>query len=397
MMDGATILVKVAAREISAMVSGRLMRLMLLILPLIGMGLFTALFFHGVPENLPVAVCDMDRSGLSRSIVRMVEATPDMAVVPVQDLTSGRQAIYTGAAYGLLVLPEHMERTLLAGGAPASRFYLNNQFMLAAGLLTRSMTGVYAAASMGAKLQVTQAQGVPEMRSRERASGIHINRHVLFNPNLDYRWFLHASLCPFLMKIFIMCATVWAVGGEMKRQRVASWLEVAGGRVHLALLGKLIPQTIWFTMMGWVMLVLFFGPMELPRPQDSRVLMLGVPLYVMACQSVALLFVAFTSEMAQAASFTSFYASSSFVFAGVTFPRVAMPLAARLWHDVLPLTYMVRLINEQTVRGLAPSQSLSSLWALLLIVIVCGGVAWTRLTIRLSAKKAELTTAGGMA
>ncbi|WP_300668730.1 ABC transporter permease [Desulfoluna sp.] len=396
-MDGAKSLLRVMAREVSAMVSGRLMRLMLLFIPLIGIGLFTALFYQGSPENLPVAVCDMDRSGLSRSIVRMVEATPDMSVMPVPDLAAGRQAILSGTAYGLLVLPEHMERTLLAGGAPASRFYLNNQLMLAAGLLTRSMSEVYSAASTGMKLRVTQAQGVPETRSRERTSGIHINRKVLFNPHLDYRWFLHSSLCPFLMKIFIMCATVWAVGGEIKRQRVDSWLEAAGGNIHLALLGKLLPHTLWFTLMGWGILVLFFGSMDLPKPQDPRALMVGMPLYVMACQSVALLFVAFTGEMAQAASFTSFYASSSFVFAGVTFPSAAMPLAARLWHDVLPLTYVVRLINEQTVRGLAPAQSLGTLGALVWIVVLCGGVAWCRLTFRLSAKNVALTTAGGVA
>ena len=81
----------------------------------------------------------------------------------------------------------------------------------------------------------------------------------------------------------------------------------------------------------------------------------------------------------------------------MTFPSAAMPLAARLWHDVLPLTYMVRLINEQTVRGLAPEHSIPTLGALLVLVLVCGGLSWIRLYQRLSADRGDLAASGGMA
>lgn len=395
-MERVTIISRVARRELDALVSGRLMLLLSVVLPLFAMALFTAMFRQGVPENLPVAVSDLDRTGLSRSITRMVEATPAMRVVPVEGVAEGRRALLSGKAYGLLLLPEHMERDALAGRAPVSRFYINNQVMLPAGVVKRAMMNVYATLSAGVKLNVSRAQGVPDVRARERAAGIHVASRTLFNPNLDYRWYLHSAICLFLLKIFIMCSTVWSVGGEIKRGRVPMWVEAAQGRIQLALLGKLAPLTLWFTLLTWAMLALLFGVMEMPIPERVVALMGGSFLFVLACQAVALFLVAFTGELTKAVSLTSFYAGSAFVFAGVTFPATAMPLAARIWHHLLPLTYMVQLMNEQALKGLTSEESLGAMVALLVIALVCGGAAWMKLYSKLGSIDSELRAAGGV-
>ncbi|VFQ45872.1 ABC transporter permease [Desulfoluna butyratoxydans] len=373
----------VVAREWDALLSDRLFRLLAVGFPLIALALFTALFRQGSPEDLPVAVCDLDRSTLSRSVVRMVDASSSMAVVQVDDPEAGHRAILSGRAYGLLILAEGMEREVVAGRAPVSRFYINNQIMLPAGVIKRAMLKVFTGASTGVKLRVNLAKGMPEARARERLSGIHVASRVLYNPNLDYRWYLYAAICPFLMKIFIMSATVWSVGREMKSETVPVWLQASEGRLHAALVGKLAPQTLWFTLVCWAMLAFFFGAMELPRPQRVVTLMGGTALFVAACQAAALFLVAFTGGLAKAVSMMSLYAGSAFVFAGVTFPAAAMPLPARVWHATLPLTHMVRLINEQALKGLAFEGSVGTLLAFVAIGLACGVPAWARLCQRL--------------
>jgi len=393
-MDAVKRVSKVMVREWHALVSDRLFRLLAVVFPLAVVALFTAMFQQGSPENLPVAVCDMDRTALSRSIIRMADASSSMALFSVEDLGEGRRAVLSGRAYGLLVLPERMEREVLAGGAPASRFYINNQIMLPAGVIKRAMLKVFSGVSAGVKLKVNLAKGMPEARARERLAGIQVASRILYNPNLDYRWYLYASICPFLMKVFIMCATVWSVGGEMKGGTVHEWVSAAEGRVHLALFGKLLPLTIWFTLVCWAMLAFFFGAMELPRPHGVVTLMGGTFLFVAACQAAALFLVAYTGELAKAVSMMSLYAGSAFVFAGVTFPAAAMPLAARIWHVTLPLTHMVRLINEQALKGLPPEGSLGTLGALASIGLVCGCFAWVRLFRRLSAGESVRAASG---
>ena len=58
------------------------------IVPLFPMALLTAVFSAGLATRLPIAVLDLDKSDLSRSIIRTVDATPDTAVaVPAVKLT----------------------------------------------------------------------------------------------------------------------------------------------------------------------------------------------------------------------------------------------------------------------------------------------------------------------
>src|SRR3979490_2674216 len=67
------------------------------IVPLALMALLTAIFTAGLATRLPIAVLDLDSSDLSRSIIRMVDATPDTAVaVRAGELAEGGGMIFSG-------------------------------------------------------------------------------------------------------------------------------------------------------------------------------------------------------------------------------------------------------------------------------------------------------------
>ena len=62
--------------------------------PLAMMAVLTAVFNAGLATQLPIGVLDLDGSDLSRSIIRTVDATPDVAVAAhVGDLAEGWHAL----------------------------------------------------------------------------------------------------------------------------------------------------------------------------------------------------------------------------------------------------------------------------------------------------------------
>ena len=82
------------------------------IVPLALMAVLAAIFSAGLATRLPIGVLDLDSSDLSRTIIRMVDATPDSAVaVRVGDLAEGRGMILSGKIHGLLMLPRDLQRT----------------------------------------------------------------------------------------------------------------------------------------------------------------------------------------------------------------------------------------------------------------------------------------------
>ena len=71
------------------------------VLPLALCVLLAFVFRSGVATNLPVAVVDLDRSSLSRQVVRMLDATPDVEVSARADsLPEARSLILSGRARG---------------------------------------------------------------------------------------------------------------------------------------------------------------------------------------------------------------------------------------------------------------------------------------------------------
>ena len=73
-----------------------------------------------------------------------------------------------------------------------------------------------------------------------------------------------------------------------------------------------------------------------------------------------------------------------------------MPLVARLWHEMIPLTHMIRLVNEQSLKGLGIGGSFSSCGALLAIALFCGVLGGVRFSKRLEGEGAssELSLGG---
>ena len=274
-MAGDSPLLAVMVREVKRVISSPLAMILTLVAPLAAFAIFASLFITAVPESLPVAVVDRDRSELSRTICRLVDASPAMALVRVPDEAAGRRALVSGQAYGLLVIPEGFAGRVKRRQAPVTPFYINNQLMLPAGVVKRAMMKIFATLSAGVKMKQLRALGLGEAQAEDRLFGIHAASHVLFNPNLNYRWFLLAAMGPFMLKIFTMCATVWALGSDAKEGGTALWQKAACGKAFSAILGKCIPYGIWFTVLMWAFLAFLFGPMGLPRPAGLLPLMVG--------------------------------------------------------------------------------------------------------------------------
>src|SRR5260370_9746288 len=110
------------------------------LVPLGLMALLIAIFSAGLATRLPIGVLDLDHSDLSRTVVRMVDATPDAAVdVHVGELAAGRQLIRSGQIYGLLMLPKDLQRDVFAGRRPEVVFFYNTQKMTSGNIVLRGV------------------------------------------------------------------------------------------------------------------------------------------------------------------------------------------------------------------------------------------------------------------
>ena len=175
------------------------------IVPLAQMAFLAAIFSAGLATRLPIGVLDLDGSDLSRTIIRMVDATPSSAVaVSVGDLAEGHSLILSGKIHGLLMLPRDLQRDVFAGRRPEVVFFYNTQTLTTGNLVASGVNAALPSSAAGIRLSLRTAQGQPLEFARASLQPIPVQINALFNPTLNYVFFLLTALIPSILQVVMV-------------------------------------------------------------------------------------------------------------------------------------------------------------------------------------------------
>lgn len=155
--------------------------------PLIGLIFFLSLMRDGLPENLPIAVVDMDDSSTSRQLTRLLDSFQILEVRErTQSFEEARIEMQRGHIYGIFYIPEDFAKKTITGKQPKISYYTNNSFLIAGSLLFRDMKIGATLANASVGLQTGLAKGYTEDLIMAALQPIVIDAHPLGNPWLNY-------------------------------------------------------------------------------------------------------------------------------------------------------------------------------------------------------------------
>ena len=353
---------------------------MTLFLPLVSFSIFWIIFNAGVPQGLPVLVHDADQSQTSRRLTRMLDTTRILTVAgQVTDLNQGMIMIRQGRAHALIHMPPHMERDILKGEAPAIVDYYNNAYLLIGSLIHKTVSQVVTTASKGINLLTREKKTELPDAAMMHIEPVAVRKHVLFNPYLNYFYYLTGTLQPAMLQIFIIFMTIFSFGIELKQGTGPGLYESGLGNTAAVIIGKLLPYSIIYILVGLFMNISLFQVPGFPFNGDLRVVVIGTVLFVFACQAMGLLMLCLTANMRMSLSLAAFYSATAFAFVGVTFPDTGMVMPAKLWARLLPLTYYISIFIEQAVKGAPFHVSLTNLYALSFFILAGILFSWHRM------------------
>jgi ABC-2 type transport system permease protein len=361
------------------------------IVPLAQMALLAAVFSAGLATRLPIGVLDLDNSDLSRTIIRMVDATPDSAVaVRVGDLAEGRGLILSGKIHGLLMLPRDLQRDVFAGRRPEVVFFYNTQTLTTGSLTARGVTAVVPTAAAGIRLSLRSAQGQPMELAQADLQPISVQIHALFNPTLNYIYFLLAALIPSILQTVMVTTSSYSVGLDFETRHRLRILRRLGGGLWPAMAGKILPYTILFMLVLGLSDTLMFAGLGLPRHGQSWLLIIAGLLFILSCQFLGALLALLLKPIASAVSIGTLLTAPAFGFMGIGFPRLGMNAFAYAYGALLPGTWYLTARIDQTVRGTPIDLSWKPLLILLAFTLALVGlVAWRLDGIRSAADRSS--------
>jgi ABC-2 type transport system permease protein len=346
----------VFGRELRRIVSRPVYPMMILFMPLGFLVFFGTLMPQGLPDKLPIGVVDHDGSSLSRKIIRQIDASQQTMVIKhYLHFSEARADVQEGKIRGFLEIPDNLMKDVTNGIQPTIHFYYDQSYLIPGSLVLKNLSYLMTTISAGANLQVRQARGQTYDEAMAQVLPISPEIHAIGNPWINYSVYLINVLLPGMLQLMIMMLTVYAIGIEIKKRRSLKWYRLSGRCMWKALLGKLLPYTIAFTIMGFFYDVALFKWMQYPLHNSMIWMFINTFLFVLAAQAMAVFMASLFPTLPVALSFTGLYGVLAFSYSGLSFPIDGMPIFMQGLSFLFPLRGFFRIYQGVALNGLAPT------------------------------------------
>lgn len=362
---------KISLRECSILIKNPMYGFCMVVFPVLIFFFFTSLMDEGVPQDIPVGVVDMDNTTTSRSLTRRLDAFQTSHVVAhFTNINDARQAMQQGKIYAFLYIPKGTTEGMLSSKQPKVSFYYNAVTMVAGSMTFRDLktiTSLGAAAVGQAKLS---ALGKTGREIRVFLQPIVVDLHMINNPWSNYNVYLSTTIAPGVMMILIFLITAYSIGTELKFNRSKEWLAMADNDIYVAMIGKMLPQTLIFLTIFYAYEFYIFYTLGFPHLGGTwSILLLGL-LSVLACQGFGIFAFGLLPSLRMSMSICSLWAVLGFSASGATYPVFAMSPMIIALAQMFPLRHYYMFYQICVFNGYPFTDAYANIAALCLFAIL---------------------------
>lgn len=340
-------------------------------IPLLSAFLMLNLMNEGLANRVPAAIVDLDGSELSRTLAANLDAMQTTnVVITCSDFAEARDAVQRGEIIGFFLIPENFSSEAIAGRTPEISYYTNYAYIVPASLMYKGFKTI-SVLSNGALVKATlTSAGLPDGSVSALLQPIVADMHMISNPWTSYPIYMSNSFIPGILALMVMLVTVFSITDEIKRGTSPLWLDHNGGSIVVALIGRLAPQTLLFTLTGWIIQLSIFGWLDFPLHCHISIMMVAMLLLVLACQGFAVLICGITPNMRIALSICSLISVLAFSIGAFTIPVEDMYGWIGIVSYILPIRYYFLIYIDQALNGISLYYSRYYFIALLVFVLL---------------------------
>ena len=370
-------LVATMKRELRRLVSRPIYLFSMVAVPIVCTSFFVSLLSEGLPTKVPTAVVDHDNSSLSRQVIRDLGASELIDVTRhYESYHNALEGIKRGEIYGFFMIPDDFERETIASREPTITYYCNMAYYIPGTLSFKGFKTVAVSTAGGVVTMQLMSEGVDGGLVGGLIQPLAVQDHAIGNPWTDYAIYLCNSFAPGALALMIMLVTVFAICEEIKRATSIEWLETARGSIEVAVLGKMLPHTVVFSIVGVFIQSVMFGYNHYPLNGSVWAMVMAMVMFVVACQAFALFVCCLLPNLRLALSVVSLLGVLSFSITGFSFPLENMYGAVAIFSYIIPVRYYFLIYIDQALNGISLYYSRYYFVALAIFPLIASTMLW---------------------
>lgn len=371
-------LVTIFWRELRIFAHRPLFLFTMIVAPVLCVVFFTTLMSDGLPTKLPAGLVDEDDTHITHIVTRILGSMEETDLVTrYPSFTEARSAMQRGEIYGFFYIPKGLTEDAIANRQPRLSFYTNETYFVPGTLLMKDLRYACELSGLALTRETLYGKGLTEKQAMGILQAIVIETHPLNNPYLDYSVYLNNILLPGILILLVMLCTTYTIGLEWKRGTQRELYSLSGCSSTVALVGKLLPQTVLFSLMFIFYDVYFYKFLMFPCNSGIGAMMLLGVVTVLAAQAFGVfLFGAFIGQMRLSMCLCSLWGILSFSLAGFTYPVPAMDGLLQKLSWLFPLRHYYLIYVNQALDGYSVLYVWPSVVALLVFLLLPCTVLW---------------------
>ena len=326
---------------------------------------FLTLMRGGSAEKMPVAVVDLDQTSISRRLIHEMQATPS---VDIQLITNSypeaREAMQQGKIYGIFVIPESFYDDLVSFKRPRMDFYVTNAYTVGGNTAYKQMLTMVNLTSGAFQREVLRKKGLPDEIIMHRIQPLAIEGHMVANPWGNYSVYLVSTILPGILGLICLMLTIFAIGFELKMRTSHAWLRAAGGNYTVAIIGKLIPYTLIYIILGIGCHCILYRFAGFPVYGSHGRLLFGLILFIFAMEALGITLIGLLPTLRDALSIGALYSMLGFSLSGFTYPHMAMLAPAKALSYIEPLRHYYQIYVNEALMAAPVENSIPHMLAL---------------------------------
>ncbi len=326
---------------------------------------FLTLMRGGAAENMPVAVVDLDQTSISRRLIHEMQATPSVDIQLVTNsYPEAREAMQQGKIYGIFVIREGFYSDLVAFKRPQLDFYVTNAYTVGGNTAYKQLLTMANLTSGAFQREVLRKKGLPDDIIMHRIQPLAIEGHMVANPWGNYSVYLVSTILPGILGLICLMLTVFAIGFELKARTSHAWLRAAGGNYTVAMIGKLIPYTFIYLVLGIGCHFILYRYAGFPVYGSHGRLLFGLVLYIFAMEGLGITLIGLLPTLRDAISIGALYSMLGFSLSGFTYPQMCMLPPVRALSYMEPLRHYYLIYVNEALMAAPPENSIIYMLAL---------------------------------
>ena len=310
------------------------------------------LFGYAIETNLrhiPAAVVDQSQTGLSRSLIQMVEATQIVDITERYDsIAAAERSMVAGNVRAVFFipddLPERIVRSPTVGLGQPRATDIDTTRPVAQWIVDGSDTAV------GSAIKSLRGMPLAELfRQPVNATVPTFEVALFFNPEQRTEVNIVPGLVGIILTMTMILFTALAIVRETERGNMEMLINTPVKPIEL-MIGKIIPYI--FIGLIQVMIILGLGQLifNIPMNGSWAVLFLGTLVFISASLTLGLVISTLAKNQLQAMQMTFFVLLPGILLSGFMFPYEGMPRPAQWLADLMPVTHFTRLIRGVVLR-----------------------------------------------